>query len=177
MALHAKTGSGAPVAAPESTNAHYTDTDNKDHYVAVGTAAASDWRKLWLQGNDFDAQDKVLSRPELKDYAETRTTPASSAGTLTLDLVNGNVFEPTLTESVTVAFANPPAAGKSGSVTLILKQDATGGRTVTWPASVKWAGGTAPTLTTAASAVDIISFLTTDGGTTWFGFFAGADFK
>ena len=37
-------------------------------------------------------------------------------------------------------------------------QDGTGSRTATWPASVKWPSGTAPTLTTTASSVDIVSF-------------------
>jgi hypothetical protein len=34
---------------------------------------------------------------------------------------------------------------------------------------VKWPGGVAPTLTTAANAVDMLSFITTDGGATWYG--------
>lgn len=42
-----------------------------------------------------------------------------------------------------------------------------GAATVTWPTSVKWASGTAPTLT--ASGVDVLTFLTPDGGVTWYG--------
>jgi hypothetical protein len=154
-----------------------------------GITASTD-KRGWLQfAADFKSdgsvpmtgtlsmQDNVVSRPELQDYAESRTAPASSAGTLTLDLTGGNIFEPTLTENVTVSIANPPASGKGGSFTLILRQDGTGGWAVTWPSSVKWAGGTAPTLTTAASAVDVLTFLTTDAGATWFGFLAGADIK
>lgn len=123
---------------------------------------------------ELQAADNVISRAELKDYAETRTAPTSSAGALTLDLQNGNVFEVTLTENITtLTLSNPPASGKGGAFSLILTQDATGGRTVTWPASVKWAGGTAPTLSTTASAIDVLTFMTTDGGTTWYGFSAG----
>ncbi len=125
-----------------------------------------------------DGGGQVLSDHELKDYCETRTAPESSIGTLTLDLENGNVFEIELDENVsTLTISNPPASGKAGSFTLILKQDATGGRTVTWPASVKWAGGTAPTLSTDANAVDILTFITTDAGTTWYGMLAGEDFS
>jgi hypothetical protein len=116
-----------------------------------------------------DGAGQVLSDHEFKDIAETRTTPSSSSGTLTLDLENGHNFEVTLTENVTtLTISNPPASGKAGAFTLILKQDATGGRTVTWPASMKWAGGTAPTLSTDANAVDILTFITTDAGTTWY---------
>jgi len=38
-----------------------------------------------------------------------------------------------------------------------LIQDATGSRTVTWPAAVLWPGGTAPTLSTGANAVDLVA--------------------
>ena len=53
-------------------------------------------------------------------------------------------------------------------MTLILKQDATGSRTVSWPAALKWVGGVEPTLSTAANAIDIISLTTTDAGSTYF---------
>ena len=52
------------------------------------------------------------------------------------------------------------------SVQLILVQDGVGSRTATWPASVDWPGGTAPTLSTGASDVDIVSCLY--DGTTYF---------
>lgn len=125
-----------------------------------------------------DGAGQVLSDHELKDICETRTAPESSSGTLTLDIENGNVFEVELDENVTtLTISNPPASGKAGAFTLILKQDATGSRTVTWPGSVKWAGGTAPTLTTDANAIDILTFVTTDAGTTWYGFVGGLDFS
>lgn len=118
--------------------------------------------------------DQVVSRPEIKDYSETTSSPTSSAGALTLDLTNGNVFTVTLTENITtLTLSNPPATGKAGSFTLVLTQDATGSRTVTWPASVKWAGSTAPALSTAASSIDVLTFLTTNAGTSWYGFLAG----
>lgn len=121
-------------------------------------------------------EDNIVQRPELKDYAETNTV-ANSSTSYTMNLENGNVFEITLTGNCTFTFSNPPASGKGGSFTLILKQDGTGGRTTTWPASVDWAGGTAPTLTTTASAIDILTFVTTDGGTIWWGFLSGGDMK
>ena len=120
--------------------------------------------------------DSVLQRPELKDYAETRVG-ASSGSSYTVDLENGNLYEVTLTDNCTFTFSNPPASGKGGSFTLILKQDGTGSRTVTWPGSVKWAGGAAPTLSSSASAVDILAFTTTDAGSVWYGFWGGASFS
>ena len=42
-------------------------------------------------------------------------------------------------------------------------QDGTGTRLITWNAVFEWEGGTAPTLTTTAAAVDLISFYSYDG--------------
>ena len=130
-----------------------------------------------VDGLPINMTDQVLSRPALQDFSEISPTPSVSAGALTLDLQTGNVFEVTLDANVTsLVLANPPAAGRAGSATLILKQDATGGRTVTWPAAVKWAGGQAPVVTAAANAVDVIAVVTRDGGATWYGFPGGQGF-
>lgn len=127
-----------------------------------------------LDANGFaiNMGDQNVNRPVLKDYAETLTT-ANSSTSYTIDLENGNVFNITLTGNCTFTFSNPPASGKAGAFTLILHQDGTGSRTVTWPASVDWDYAIAPTLTTTASTVDILTFMTIDGGTTWWGFVAG----
>ena len=122
----------------------------------------------------IDLDDKTLQKPVLKDYGETLTT---GTGTTTLNLELGNVFEITMDGNLSFTFSNPPASGTAGSFTLVLKQDGTGSRTATWPAAVDWAGGTAPTLTTTASAVDVLAFITTDGGTRWYGFTGGLDMK
>jgi hypothetical protein len=129
-------------------------------------------------GIPIDMQDAVLRAPELCDYSETSPAPEISSGTLTLDLENGNVFEVILTEDVTsLILAHPPAAGRAGSCSIILRQDATGARTLAWPSSVKWAGGAPPPITSAAGAVDVYALITRDGGATWFGFPGGQDFS
>lgn len=120
--------------------------------------------------------DNTLSRPEIKDYAETVSAHGSSGTTETLDMTAGNVHTITLDNNCTLTFSNPSATGKACSFTLIVTQDGTGSRTITWPASVDWAGASAPTLSTGANDVDIFSFLTTDAGTTWYGFTGGLDF-
>jgi hypothetical protein len=61
----------------------------------------------------------------------------------------------TLTGNCTFTFTAPPGPG---NFLLKVIQDATGSRLATWPASVRWAGGVAPTLTTTATAIDIMSF-------------------
>ena len=71
-----------------------------------------------------------------------------------------------MTANISFIFSNPPTSTVY-TFTLIAKQDATGSRTITWPASVKWPGAVVPPATTAANAVDIWSGVTYDGGTTY----------
>ena len=154
-----------PASATDNALARFDGTGGKTIQNSAWTLDDSD---------ALLAADKVLQRPELKDYAETKTAISSSGGILTIDLENGNVFSLTTTEAITtVNLNNPPASGKGGSFTLILTQDATG-RAITWPAAVKWPGGTAPTINTA-SKVYVLTFLTVDGGTAWYGFMSGSE--
>jgi len=104
----------------------------------------------------------------VKAYKEF-VTAASSSTAYTVDLSTANIFNISMTGNCTFTFTNPPVSGTSFSFTLILKQDATGSRTATWPASVKYPNASTPTLTTTASKTDIFNFITVDGGTTYFG--------
>ncbi|MDP6586167.1 MAG: hypothetical protein QF535_16065 [Anaerolineales bacterium] len=117
--------------------------------------------------------DGVVQRPEIKDYAETANAiGGTGGGTQDIDLTLGNVVSATVdTSTNTFTFSNPSATGKACSFTLILTNG--GSQTVNWPASVDWAGGSAPSLT--SSGIDALVFTTIDGGTIWYGFLAGAD--
>jgi hypothetical protein len=133
--------------------------------------------KAEIEALQAGTTDAMHARPELRAYRETCARPAAAANALTLDLAEGNVFEVTLDQNVSaLILANPPSAGLAGSLTLILRQDETGGRTLEWPPTVRWPGGVAPTLSSRAAAVDIYSLLTVDGGATWYGFIAGQGF-
>ena len=116
---------------------------------------------------EINAADQLITRPVLKDYGETKVAMAAHA----VDLSLGNVQTYTLSGNQTLTFTNPPASGTSGSFTLLVTNG--GSATLTWPTSVDWAGGTAPTLT--ASGIDAMVFTTIDGGTIWYGFAAGLD--
>ena len=144
--------------------------------VAHGTAAgiSMDVNGDMTLGGGIVCSDEVVSRPELKDYAESYNA-SSGNGSVTLDLTNGNVFQHTASGgNVTFVFSNPPASGKAGSLTLKWIQDSSD-RTITWPGSVDWAGGSAPSVTSGSGKVDIYTFFTVDGGTIWYGFQAGAE--
>ena len=105
---------------------------------------------------------------------EESTAVTSSSNAATLNLRDGSVFTHTLSEDVTYTFSNPAASGYASSFTLKVTQDSSA-RTITWPGSVDWAGGTAPTLSTGSGDVDVFVFMTVDGGTIYYGFTAGQD--
>ena len=107
-------------------------------------------------------------------YHETRPTPDTTVtGTKTVDLSTGNVFEHTFTGNVTYTFSNPPASGTAYGFTLKIAQGSGGSKIVTWPASIKWTLGVPAVLSTGAGDVDVFTFFTTDGGTTYYGFTVG----
>ena len=120
--------------------------------------------------------DKILQRPTIKDYSETGNAIGNTGASQTIDIADGNVITATLAVATTTfTFSNPSASGSCCSFTLILTQDGSGSRAVTWPGSVQWASSTAPTLSSGAADVDIFAFITVDAGTNWFGFTAGLD--
>ena len=96
---------------------------------------------------------------------------ANTASAYTIDLDNGSLQILTLTGNCTFTF---PTATSGKSFMLLLKQDATGSRTVTWPAAVKWPASTAPTITSTASKAD--KYIFTADGTYWYGTTAGQNY-
>jgi len=102
--------------------------------------------------------------------ADFREEGVGSITGSTLDLSTGNVFSDAPAANVTYVFSNPPATGTAYGFTLKVTPSAT--VTVTWPASVDWAGGTAPDAP-ASGETDVYAFYTQDGGTTYYGFQAG----
>ena len=103
---------------------------------------------------------------------EESTAVSSSSNAATINLRDGDNFTHTLSENVTYTFSNPAANGKVSAFTLKVTQDSSA-RTITWPNSVDWGAGTAPTISTGNAAVDVFVFVTYDGGTIYYGFTAG----
>lgn len=98
---------------------------------------------------------------------------ALSGDTPTVSLSGGGSFSLVLSGNTTFTFSDAPANGSAG-FSLTVTQDGGGsGYTVTWPASVKWPGGTAPELTADADKSDVFVFTTEDGGASYVGLTAG----
>lgn len=66
------------------------------------------------------------------------------------------IAEVTISANRTMGLPDPLLAG---TYLLVVKQDATGGYTMSWASGYKWAGGSAPTITTTANAIDVLSFI------------------
>ena len=109
--------------------------------------------------------NKTLTAPVLTGTKETKVAMAAAA----IDLATGNYFTKTITGAITLTLSNVPAAGTAISFIL----DVTNGSAyaITYFSGVKWAAGTAPTL--SASGRDVLGFFSHDGGTTWNGFVLG----
>lgn len=92
-----------------------------------------------------------------------------SGSTLVLDAAAAGGYIKTVRLTANCAVTLTGASiGLATTLELILTQDSTGGRAITWPSSVKWAGGV-PILSTAAGATDRLVLTTYDNGVTWYG--------
>ena len=172
-----KTGRAAlTIPAADGTAGQFLKTDGS---AALSFATAADATKLPLAGGTMTGAtvfgDQLSSRFVAKDYAETVYAGGNTSTAVTLDETNGNVQTWTMTGNCTFTMPSGSGLQAGSSVTLILTQDGTGSRTGTFT-GVKWAGGTAVTLTTTATTgIDIITFYTFNGGASpvWYGFASG----
>lgn len=154
----------------------FTTTASAVNEITLTNAATGNAPQIAASGGDTNIDLKLVAKGTGKIAPQkqvnfgaftayfTETDNGNSSTADTIDWTLSNKQKSTLTGNCTFTFTAPP-----GPCNLVLKlvQDATGSRTVTWPAAVHWPSATAPTLTTTASQVDIISFYY--DGTTYFG--------
>jgi hypothetical protein len=164
------------IMGQQSANNGYIIFGNADNSVKLGRTGtgALTWNGAFsvtgglttLSANLVMANNNI-TRPILTGYTEHEVANTAATGTFSLDCGASNFFDLTLTGNITISPTNVPPATRVWSGTIVAKQDATGGRTITWPAGTKYAGGVVPPATTTANALDIWSIMTYDGGTTY----------
>jgi hypothetical protein len=162
-------------------------TPNVDNTDDIGSASFQ-YKDLYINGKGYidtldafildgtiSGSDNTVDRINLKDYGTvTNNIGSVGGGTQDIDLTLGNSIAATVdTSTTTFTFSNPTASDELCGFTLKLTNG--GSQTVNWPASVDWGEGTAPTLT--ASGVDVITFLTWDGGGIWYGVVQGLNYS
>jgi hypothetical protein len=130
-----------------TTSTKTVTVDNVLDSTAIGST---------VQGFDADTAKTDVAQTFTASQRGEITT-LTSGSTVTPDFAASNNF--TLTLGETLTFANPTncTAGQSGSIFLV--QDGTGSRAITWGSYFDWAGGTAPTLSTAAGSVDRLDYI------------------
>jgi hypothetical protein len=172
-ASSARGGVATPTAGQNNSALYVTNSDpNYGMLFGVDPATGRGW--IQAQRTDGTATTYSLRLNPAggitefgAGYSETEVANTGATGTWTMNCAAANFFELTLTGSITISPTNVPANGRVWSGTIVAKQDATGGRTITWPTGIKWPGGSAPPATTTANATDIWSIMTYDGGSTW----------
>lgn len=147
--------------------------DNNKSFAGKTTGAAN--RNLIK----LDASDRiVIGDADLAEhikvlqgtYQTPQTYTPAGAATATLDLNKGNEHRITLPAgNITIAIDNEINGQK---FKLDITQDGVGGRTVAWFSTIRWAGGSAPTLTATGNKRDSFVFVCT-GANTYDGFVVG----
>lgn len=131
-----------------------------------GTGATSFSSGALLKGSGTSAVTTASAGTDYAGMATAQTFTKAQRGaivtltdgaTVTPDMADGNNFSLTLGGNRTLANPTNLTAGQSGSIFLV--QDGTGSRTLAYGSYYDFAGGTAPTLTTTANAVDRIDYI------------------
>lgn len=111
-----------------------------------------------LKNSGSAGNNIVLGTSGRTTCLSANSTPVvlTDGATVTPDFNAGNNFSLTLGGNRTLANPTNLTSGQSGSI--VITQDATGGRTLAYGSYWKFPGGTAPTLTPTANAVDVLAY-------------------
>jgi len=158
------TGNDATLAQDPNTNEILKTTyvASAVNEVTVGNAATGNAPKVSATGSDtninleIDSKGTGLIKHKHATYQDFQTYTPGAGGTATLDLSLGNTHNITMPAgNITIALSNAVVGQK---FIINITQDSSGSRTVTWFTTLKWAGGSAPTLTTTANKRDKFGF-------------------
>ena len=156
-------------------------TANGNHYVGFKAAAALAGNVIWTlpTADSSGSQALVSNGSGTLSWSTTgdatlagdntwtgaqrgQVTGLTSSSSITIDMSTTNNHSVTLAHNTTFANPSNQVAGQSGSI--FITQDGTGSRTAAWAANWKWKGGTAPTLSTTAAAVDRVDYIIAASG-------------
>lgn len=126
--------------------------------ISVTGTAVANTGVLSVNGNTGAITNVAVTNTAQSFSAAQRGTVSAltDGATITPDFSAANNFSVTLGGNRTLANPSNLTAGQSG--TIVVTQDGTGSRTLAYGSNWKFPGGTAPTLTTTASAVDVIAY-------------------
>lgn len=182
-----------PILAPAVTDSdkyvlRFTSAGGGDGYFRVRRGQGAGTANADLHWNESDGAWKILYNnlpanvvmgnltanfKSTRDYLNSTTT----GGSVTVNLNEGNWFKYTLNAPTVFTFANAPSNGLAVTFSLIVIQDGSGSRTISFANTVYWSGGAIPPPTYGASSKDLWTFTSYDGGSTYVGTLAVKDFR
>ena len=149
-------GDGTNIALADGDTAMVVVFGDQEYFYSYDADSAAAESSPDIIQPDANAGDGRWVRVN-KDYLPGAEQELTCADAVTIDWASGATAYMTF-DRATAALTL--ANGVNGEVyRLLLIQDATGSRVVTWVTTVKWRGGSAPTLSTAANAIDIITLV------------------
>lgn len=113
--------------------------------------------KSIVSGSNVIGLGETTSTDQLEGRYAVEIATLTDAATITPDFGANQNFTVTLADNRTLANPTNPVVGQTGSIFLV--QDGTGSRTLSFGTQYDFSGGTAPTLSTAAAAVDRIDYI------------------
>lgn len=121
----------------------------------IGTASAVRFGSVAVAGTLATNSIATFNGQYLSPEVDHGTISSTAA---TVNFSSGNEHKMLLSANVTLTFSNPIIGGR---YVLVIEQDSTGSRTVSWPATVRWPAGVTPTLVATGGFRDLFTFLYT----------------
>ena len=152
-----KTGIAGVAVDPNITN------------TAISISNVSTSSGLFLGEMKIDGATTITGNTQIdgQAYTPTATITDPGSGAVAIDFNNSNVQKITLTASAAYTLSNPTNLKEGGTYMIVVSQPAvTGAATVAYDTNYLFEGGTAPTITATAGAIDLLAFLCIDDGGT-----------
>lgn len=133
----------------ETVDGAATYTMAGDDDTAVVVCDGTEWHVIATLGVSVQARN-IFQKSQV-----VSTVDLTDGTNIAVDFADSNVFDVTLGGNRTLD--NPSNLQDGQTVVIIVRQDATGGRSLAFGSAYNWPGGTTPTLSAGANAVDVIS--------------------
>lgn len=176
------TGLGAPVTGTDAATKTYADSlafnsvdlpgqgpGTVGLYIRSDGSAAS-WQSVDVTEVTGAAPSNAPVITGGMTFSGSTKYNVTAVPLLDIDLASADFFTKGISANSVVTFSNATASKGQG---FVLELTISSAAVLTWPASVRWAGGVVPTL---PNGVHMLGFVTFDGGTTWRGVVGGAAF-
>lgn len=130
----------------------------------------------WDTNIDINFNKKLIKQPILVNYGEKINTPDIVNNELIIDIALGNTVKVILNDNITnisIINSDTVLSDTLYEITLIVIQNSSVAKTITWPSSFKWNESTPLQISTVLGAVDIFNLISYDSILSWICFQSG----